>query len=170
MTEHHHHHAHDAGDPSSLRVAVITVTDTRSIADDEGGAIAAELVVKAGHSVVRREILRDDVEAIGASVRGACDAGVELVILTGGTGIAPRDVTYEAIEGLLEKKLDGFGEAFRARSWPQVGPRAMLSRALAGTRGRALVVALPGSPRGVRLAMEELLLPFAAHAVGLLRG
>jgi molybdenum cofactor biosynthesis protein B len=127
-------------------------------------------VKSAGHEVVRRVIVKDDVEAIRAAVRAACDEGHDLVITTGGTGIAPRDVTYEAIEALLDKRLDGFGEAFRAKSWGQVGARAILSRALAGTAGRALVVALPGSPKAVRLALEEVLLPLVPHALGLLRG
>jgi molybdenum cofactor biosynthesis protein B len=164
------HHAHEAKDRPRARATIVTVSDTRTLADDEGGALAADLVKSAGHEVVRRVIVKDDVEAIRAAVRAACDEGHDLVITTGGTGIAPRDVTYEAIEALLDKRLDGFGEAFRAKSWGQVGARAILSRALAGTAGRALVVALPGSPKAVRLALEEVLLPLVPHALGLLRG
>lgn len=162
--------AHDAKDRPRARVTILTVSDTRTFADDEGGAVAEDLVKGAGHEVVHRAIVKDDVEAIRAAVRDACDAGHDLVITTGGTGIAPRDVTYEAIEALLDKRLDGFGEAFRAKSWGQVGARAILSRALAGTSGRAFVVALPGSPKAVRLALEEVLLPLVPHALGLLRG
>lgn len=164
------HAPHDAKDHPRARAAIITVSDTRTLADDEGGALAEDLVKAAGHEIVRRAIVKDDVEAIRAAVRAACDDGLDLVITTGGTGIAARDVTYEAIEALLDKRLDGFGEAFRAKSWGQVGARAILSRALAGTAGRALVVALPGSPKAVRLALEEVLLPLVPHALGLLRG
>lgn len=164
------HAPHDRRDLRVARAAVITVSDTRTLADDEGGALVAELVAAAGHEVARRRIVPDDREAIAGAVLEACEEGLELVITTGGTGIAPRDVTYEAVEGLLDKRLDGFGEAFRARSWAQVGARSVLSRALAGTRGRALVAALPGSPKAVRLALEEVLLPIVPHALGLLGG
>ncbi len=168
---HHAHHApHEAGDRPRARALIVTVSDTRTLADDEGGALAADLVRAAGHEVVRRAIVPDEIEAIRAAVRAGCEEGLDLVITTGGTGIAARDVTYEAIDALLDKRLDGFGEAFRAKSWGQVGPRAILSRALAGTAGRALVVALPGSPKAVRLALEEVLLPLVPHAIGLLRG
>jgi molybdenum cofactor biosynthesis protein B len=163
-------HGHDAKDRRTAKAAVITVSDTRTAADDEGGALVAELLAGAGHEVVRRRIVRDDRAVIASAVVDACEEGLDLVVTTGGTGIAPRDVTYEAIESILDKRLDGFGEAFRARSWAQVGARSVLSRAIAGTRGKALVAALPGSPKAVRLALEEVLLPIVPHAIGLLRG
>ena len=97
-------------------------------------------------------------------------AGDDAVVLTGGTGLAPRDVTYEAVSGVLEKTLDGFGEAFRRVSWEEVGPRAILSRAVAGTRGRTVIAALPGSPNGVRTAVEKVLGPTLGHMVALVRG
>lgn len=91
-------------------------------------------------------------------------------MLSGGTGIAPRDVTYESVEPLIEKRLDGFGEAFRRLSWDEVGARSVLSRAIAGTRGRVLIVALPGSPNAVRLAVDRVLAPILGHAIKLLQG
>jgi molybdenum cofactor biosynthesis protein B len=153
----------------SIEACVITVSDTRDVSDDVGGALVAELLEGAGHVVVARTIVRDEREAIAGALDEAIGRGVPLVISTGGTGIAPRDVTYEAIAPRLEKVLDGFGEAFRRLSWEEVGPRAILSRAVAGTIGRTLVVVLPGSPKAVRLAMESVLLPVVGHAVQLLR-
>jgi molybdenum cofactor biosynthesis protein B len=94
----------------------------------------------------------------------------DAIVTTGGTGIAPRDRTYEAIEALLEKRLDGFGEAFRRLSWDEVGPRAVLSRALAGVHRGRIVAALPGSPKAVVLAVDQVLAPILAHAVALARG
>jgi len=164
-------HEHRERGPAQLPVVVITVSDTRTQADDSGGALLVELLEKAGHRVVGRAIVRDEVEAIRAAVDAAIMRDdVRAVLLTGGTGIAPRDVTYEAIDALLEKRLDGFGEAFRRLSWDEIGPRAILSRALAGTvRGR-LVVALPGSPAALLVAVEKVLAPVLEHAVGLSRG
>ena len=92
------------------------------------------------------------------------DPSVDAVVTTGGTGIAPRDQSYEAIDGLLERRLDGFGEAFRRLSWAEVGPRAILSRAVAGTFGGKIVAALPGSPRALALAVEQILAPVLPHA------
>lgn len=173
MSSHHSHthsHAHDHGDRAAISAVVVTVSDTRTMADDESGALVAELLRAAGHAVVRREIVRDDRDDIRTCVRRAVDEHVQLVVLTGGTGIAPRDVTFEAVAAMLDKTLDGFGEAFRRLSWDEIGPRAVLSRAIAGTMGRTLVVALPGSAKGARLGVEKVLLPIAAHAVGLLTG
>lgn len=161
---------HDQRDTGPLQTAVITVSDTRTIADDTSGATAAELLRGAGHEVISHVIVPDERDAIAAALRAAVRAGARLVVTNGGTGIAPRDVTYEAVSALLEKTLDGFGEAFRRLSWDEIGERAMLSRALAGTLERSLVVVLPGSTKAVRLGVEQLVLPIARHAVGLLAG
>lgn len=160
-----HHAAHDR---ASLAYAVVTVSDTRTLADDHSGQVVVEALDAAGHRLVARRVVPDETAAIVGAVRDAVDAGARLVVTNGGTGIAPRDVTYEAIAGLLDKTLEGFGEAFRRLSWDEIGPRAVLSRALAGTYGGALVVALPGSTKGVRLGIERLVIPLAPHAVGLL--
>ena len=163
-------HSHDAQDRALIRAAILTVSDTRETANDVGGGIIAQTLTEAGHVVASRQLVRDDQSAITVALSSAVEAGVDLIVTTGGTGIAARDVTYEVVIAFLDKKLDGFGEAFRRLSWDQVGARSILSRAVAGTHGRALVVALPGSPKGVELAMKQLVLPLVQHAVGLLRG
>lgn len=159
---------HDQKDTGPLKAAVITVSDTRSLAEDKSGATAAELLRAAGHEVISHMVVRDEREAIVAAVRAALAAGARVVVTNGGTGISARDVTYEAVAGMLDKTLDGFGEAFRRLSWDEIGPRAMLSRAVAGTLERSFVVALPGSTKGVRLGVEQLVIPIARHVVGLL--
>ncbi len=153
----------------SLRLITVTVSDSRTVADDRSGPILAEEL--AVFEIVRHEMLKDEPEQIADLVRriassGECDA----LILSGGTGIAARDRTIEALTPLFEKTLDGFGEAFRRLSWDEVGARSMLSRAVAGVVGRLLVVALPGSPNAVRLAAKQLLVPMLPHAVQLLQG
>jgi molybdenum cofactor biosynthesis protein B len=158
MTVHEHHATARRG----LRVAVITVSDTRTEATDDSGALLVELLAKAGHRVALRRIVKDDV----AQIRAALLAGLEeadAALLNGGTGISPRDVTLEAVEPLLDKPLPGFGELFRALSFQAIGSAAMASRALAGVRGGKPVVAMPGSPQAVQLAMERLVLPELGH-------
>jgi molybdenum cofactor biosynthesis protein B len=166
------HHAssvatHRAEAPASVAAVVITVSDSRTLADDHGGSLLAELLEGAGHRLVGRTIVPDDVDAIQQALDEAVmrdDVGA--IFLTGGTGIAPRDVTPEARHPVLDRVIPGFGELFRMLSYQQIGAAALLSRALAGTvRGR-LVVALPGSRAAIALAMEELLLPELGHLAG----
>ena len=153
------------------RVAAITVSDTRTEADDEGGARLRERLEAAGMTVTFRAIVRDDPHVIRDVVKRVCDEDLaDAVVTTGGTGIAPRDRTYEAIDALLDKRLDGFGEAFRRLSWDEVGPRAVLSRAVAGTHRGRVVAALPGSPKAVVLAVDRILAPLLPHAIALARG
>jgi molybdenum cofactor biosynthesis protein B len=153
------------------RVALLTVSDTRTADTDEGGKKLRDLFEAAGFTVVAQGIVPDEVDVIRARVQELCEAGgADAVVMTGGTGIAPRDRTYEAVESLLDKRLDGFGEAFRRLSWDAIGPRAVLSRAVAGTRGTCIVVALPGSPAALALAVEQILVPILPHAVALVRG
>jgi molybdenum cofactor biosynthesis protein B len=168
MTNSHPRKPHAHKDTGPVRAAVITVSDTRTTADDTSGSLASELLRGAGHEVVAQLIVEDDRGAIVRSIRAAIAEDARLVVLTGGTGIAARDVTYEAVASIVDKALDGFGEAFRRLSWDEIGPRAVLSRAIAGVHGRALIVALPGSTKAVRLGIEQVLLPIAAHAIGLL--
>jgi molybdenum cofactor biosynthesis protein B len=154
-----------------VRVAAITVSDTRTASDDEGGARLRERLEAAGCAVTFREIVRDEPDALRAMIARVCDEDLaDAVVTTGGTGVAPRDRTYEAIDALLEKRLDGFGEAFRRLSWDEVGPRAVLSRAIAGVYRGRVVAALPGSPKAVVLAVDRVLGPILAHAVALARG
>ncbi len=158
---------HRAAAPRSIWCAVLTVSDTRRGDDDTGGALIAELLAGAGHEVVHRDWVSDDREAIARAAEQALDStGARALIVTGGTGVAPRDVTPEAIEGLLDKTLPGFGELFRMLSYEEIGSAALLSRALAGMRGRKVIFALPGSRGAIRTAMEKLVLPELGHLVG----
>jgi molybdopterin adenylyltransferase len=155
----------------ALRIATITVSDTRTGADDEGGATLRALLEKHAMTVSHSAIVPDDVARIQNAIASVCDAdGADAIITTGGTGIAPRDVTYEAVEALLEKRLDGVGEAFRRLSWDAIGPRAALSRAVAGTYRGRIVVALPGSPKALALAIDAIVAPILDHAAALARG
>jgi molybdenum cofactor biosynthesis protein B len=154
-----------------LRVAAVTVSDTRTAADDEGGARLRERLEAAGFEVTFRAIVPDEPEQLRAAIARVCDEDLaDAIVTTGGTGIAPRDRTYEAVVALLDKTLDGFGEAFRRLSWDEVGARAVLSRAVAGVHRGRILAALPGSPKAVVLAVDEVLAPILPHAVALARG
>ena len=147
-----------------MRCFVLTISDTRTETDDTSGNTIAEALTAAGHTVTGRKVLRDDPGAVAEAVRRAtvtCD----VIITTGGTGITSRDSTYEAIAGLFDKTLDGFGELFRMLSYQDVGAAAMLSRACAGTIRKTAVFALPGSQKAVQLAMEKLIVPELGHVV-----
>ncbi len=152
-----------------LDAAVITVSSTRTEADDHTGAALVAGLAQAGHRLAHRQIVDDDIAAIRQAVSAQVDAGVALVLLTGGTGLTPRDVTPEALRPLLTRELPGFGELFRVLSYAQVGAAAMLSRALGGVIGRTVVFALPGSRKACQLALDDLILPEAAHLVHLVR-
>lgn len=157
--------------PTPIRIATLTLSDTRTVEDDEGGKLLGDLLRAAGFTVVSHAVLREEPDAIRATITELCERGAaDAIILTGGTGIAPRDRTIEAVVPMFQKTLDGFGEAFRRLSWDQVGPNAILSRAAAGVIGKRIVIALPGSPKAVRLAVEELIAPTLEHAVGLASG
>jgi molybdenum cofactor biosynthesis protein B len=157
---------HKATAPAAVGCFVLTVSDTRTPENDTGGAVIRELLAAGGHTVVGSRIVRDEPADVTRLVREACaDPRVQVVILTGGTGITSRDSTYEAVEALLDKRLPGFGELFRVLSYEQVGAAAMLSRAQMGVHARRIVVSLPGSPNACRLAVEKLLLPELGHLV-----
>ncbi len=154
----------------SPRVATVTISDTRSAADDSAGALLGERLRAVGAVVVSHSRVTDDWAAIRAVVEGLlANDDLDAVITTGGTGIAPRDQTIEALVPLLEKTLDGFGEAFRRLSWEQVGARSILSRAVAGVARGKMLVLLPGSPKAVTLAVDAVLGPTLGHMVALLR-
>ena len=157
---------HKRGAPSSVRCFILTVSDTRTEATDTSGRAIADLLTAAGHHVSGRAILKDDASLVRSTIeRQLANADVQVVISTGGTGITSRDTTFEAVNSLLEKRLDGFGELFRMLSFRQIGAAAMLSRATAGLAAGRIIVALPGSEPAVRLAMEKLLLPELGHLV-----
>lgn len=144
----------------AVRVALLTVSDTRTLDTDRSGAAMAEALVGAGHEVVARTLVADELLAIRAQVqRWIADQAVQVVITTGGTGITRRDVTPEAIEPLISKRLDGFGELFRMLSYPEIGAAALQSRTLGGVCDGTLVFVLPGSTHAVELAMKQILLP-----------
>ena len=152
--------------PRSVRCYVVTVSDTRTAETDTGGRAIADLLQAAGHEIVGRTIVGDDPELVRGTIeRQLANPQVQVIITTGGTGITSRDTTYEAVSGLLDKRLDGFGELFRMLSFEQVGAAAMLSRACAGLVAGRIVVALPGSEAAVRLAVERLLIPELGHLV-----
>ena len=157
---------HKALAPISVACFVLTVSDTRTDANDTGGQAVRELLERAGHSISGRAIVKDEPSQVTAIVRRQlADQATQVIITTGGTGISARDTTYEAVTGLLEKQLDGFGELFRMISFHQIGSAAMMSRATAGTVGRKAIFVLPGSPAAVRLAMEKLIVPELGHIV-----
>lgn len=158
----HHHHRKAAA--ASVEVLVVTVSDTRTLETDTGGAKVAEMLAGGGHKVGGRQIVPDEPDAINAAARAGIEAaGVGAVILTGGTGVAPRDVTPESVEPLLERTIPGFGELFRQLSYEDIGSAALLSRAVAGLAQGTVVFVIPGSRGAVSLAMEKLILPELGH-------
>ena len=160
------HTEHRAQAPASVRCHVITVSDTRTFETDSGGRAIIDMLTAAGHVVAARHLVPDSAPLIHtALVAALAKREAQAVLLTGGTGIASRDVTPEVVERLLDKRLDGFGELFRMLSYSDVGAAALLSRACAGLACGMVVIALPGSPAAVRLAMEKLVLPELGHLV-----
>jgi molybdenum cofactor biosynthesis protein B len=162
------HIEHKAQSPTSIRCAVLTVSDTRTDATDTGGKAIATLLVEAGHEVVAKRILRDEPMLVQQLILGLIadeQARVQAIITTGGTGITSRDSTYEAVVALFEKQLDGFGELFLMLSYQEIGAAAMMSRACAGVLRKRIIVSLPGSEHAVRLAMTKLILPELGHLI-----
>jgi molybdenum cofactor biosynthesis protein B len=157
---------HRAHAPKSVRCFIVTVSDTRTVETDTSGRCIADLLTAAGHHVAGRTIVKDDPSLVRRTIeRQLANADVDAIITTGGTGITSRDSTFEAVDALLEKRLDGFGELFRMLSFAEIGPAAMMSRAAAGLVAGHIVVSLPGSESAVRLAMERLLVPELGHLV-----
>jgi len=141
-----------------VNIAVLTVSDTRSAADDKSGDTLADMIRRDGHHVASRRIVRDDQLEIAAALRGwIADPHVDVVVTTGGTGVTGRDVTPEAIESVLEKRIDGFGEMFRWISWPKIGTSTIQSRAIGGVAGGTYIFGLPGSPSACRDGWDEIL-------------
>ncbi len=156
---------------AAIDVAALTFSDTRTSADDEGGRLLDELLGAAGFRVVHREIVREDPSAMLAALRAlAARPGLAAIVTTGGTGLGPRDHTAQVVAQLIDKPMAGFGEAFRQLSFAEIGPRAMLSNALAGLAGEVVVFALPGSKAAIRLAVTQLIVPVLPHASDLARG
>ncbi len=158
--------------PKRVRVFILTVSDTRDAATNYGGDLAQQLLENVGCEIVGSRIVRDleseIVRAIGFEQNGVSQP--DAILVTGSSGIAPRDVAPEAIRPLLSKELPGFGELFRTLSWNEIGGAAMLSRAFAGIIGRTIIFAIPGSPDAIKLAIEKLIAPEIAHLVSQARG
>lgn len=164
----HQEHKHHAA--KHVSCMVITISDTRTEATDTSGQLIVELLQKNGHAVTRKEIVRDEPEAIQALLcEGIASEEIQAIICNGGTGISVRDRSYEAVEQLLEKRLDGFGELFRALSYQDIGSAAMMSRAVAGIARETVIFSTPGSKGAVELAMEKLILPELGHLIWELR-
>ena len=160
------HKQHEAQGPEKVRCAVITVSDSRTLETDTGGQAVIDHLTAAGHAVVCREIVPDEpsrMKPLLASLRDRDD--VDVILLTGGTGITSRDQTYETVSELLDKPLPGYGEVFRMLSYQDIGAAAILSRAVGGLMNRKVLLTMPGSPAAVRLAMEKIIVPQIPHLV-----
>jgi molybdenum cofactor biosynthesis protein B len=145
---------------------VVTVSDTRTLETDRGGQLVAQLLTAGGHKVISREIVPDDPARIRPLLeRLANPAEVDTILLTGGTGIAARDQTFETVSALLGKTMPGYGELFRMLSYEDIGPAAMLSRAIGGVMNNVILLTMPGSTAAVKLAMEKLIVPEVGHLV-----
>ena len=145
---------------------MLTVSDTRTEQNDRGGRAIVDLLAEQGHEVAGKAIVPDDAARVRDALEAQiADSSVDAVITTGGTGISRRDGTYEVVSEIMEKRIDGFGELFRALSYEEIGPAAMLSRACAGLAGGTIIISVPGSEHAVRLAMTKLVLPELGHLV-----
>jgi molybdenum cofactor biosynthesis protein B len=175
--EHHHHESHQdhspddhhAHDREAVAIGILTVSSSQTLADDPGGDAVEAACEAAGHEVTDRRLVADDTDAIADAVAGLLDDGADVVVTTGGTGLTPDDVTVEAVGGLFDRPIPGFGELFRWLSYEEVGPMAMASRATAGVVGDRLVFCLPGSENAARTGAEELIAPAVGHLLGLVR-
>ena len=157
---------HKADAPTSIRVAVLTVSDSRTPETDTSGARIVELATSAGHEIVARSIVPDEPEVMTDWLHDViAKSAPHAVLITGGTGVSARDQTFETISGLLTKPVPGYGELFRMLSYAEIGPACLLSRALGGLVGRVVVLVMPGSRAAVDLAMTKIILPELPHLV-----
>jgi molybdopterin adenylyltransferase len=158
--------SHKAEGPRVVNCFVLTVSDTRTEATDTSGRAIVELLTGSGHVAAGHRIVKDEPRDVERVLLDELSNGkVDVIITTGGTGITSRDSTYEAIDRLLDKRLEGFGELFRMLSYHDIGPAAMMSRACAGLARGKIIIALPGSEAAVRLAMSKLVIPELGHLV-----
>ena len=157
---------HKAAAPAHVACFVLTISDTRTEANDTSGKAIADLLTAAGHHVAGRTIVKDEpAEVIRVVSDQLATEDVQVIITTGGTGLTSRDSTYETLSELIDKRIDGFGELFRMLSYDDIGPAAMLSRASAGVARGKIIVSLPGAEAAVRLALSKLLIPELGHLV-----
>jgi molybdenum cofactor biosynthesis protein B len=157
---------HRADAPKSLNLAVMTVSDTRTVETDTSGALIVSLAGAAGHRILERVIVPDEPDRMTPLLHDfAARDDLHAILITGGTGISPRDRTYETVSAILTKPLTGYGELFRMLSYAEIGPACILSRAVGGLIGRAVVLVMPGSRAAVELAMCQIILPELPHLV-----
>jgi molybdenum cofactor biosynthesis protein B len=156
-------HRHKAESQGSVPIAIVTVSDTRTLETDTNAQIIRTLAEAAGHRIVGHRIVKDEPVQVENALEEFTQTEARLIIFNGGTGISQRDRTYDVISRKLEKTLPGFGEIFRMLSYDQVGAAAMLSRATAGVYRNKVIFSTPGSPDAVRLAVEKLILPEIQH-------
>lgn len=157
---------HRCASPKSVRCAVVTISDTRTLETDRGGELIVKMLTEANNEISSRHIVRDDPREIEPLLLKLADPqATDAVLMTGGTGIAARDRTFETVGSLLTKAMPGYGELFRMLSYDDIGPAAMLSRAVGGVLNNVIVLTMPGSVAAVQLAMEKLIVPEIGHLV-----
>jgi molybdenum cofactor biosynthesis protein B len=160
------HQEHKSAAPTSIGCVVITCSDTRTPETDTSGYRIMHMLKDAGHTVVAYYLVKDEPAKIKSKIKTAvANRKVQAVIINGGTGIARRDSTFEAVDGMLEKRLDGFGEVFRYLTYQEIGSPAIMSRATAGIIKGRVLFSTPGSENAVRLAMDKLILPELGHLI-----
>ncbi len=165
--DHDHHHEV----LTDLGIAVLTISSSRSLAEDSSGDALVSLIEDAGHDVVARELVTDDTDEITEAVEGfVSTTEVDAIITSGGTGLSPTDVTVDALTPQFDREIPGFGELFRSLSYDDIGPRAVLSRATGGVIDGVPVFCLPGSEAGATFGTEELILPTVGHIVSHTQG
>jgi molybdenum cofactor biosynthesis protein B len=164
-----HHRAAERESERPLGIAIVTVSDSRTEETDTNGQWLRTAIEAAGHTVAGYRIIRDEPDDVESALHAMSFGAPRVIIFNGGTGIAPRDTTYDVLVRHIEKGIPGFGELFRVLSWEQVGAAAMLSRATAGVYRRRIVFSLPGSPDAVKLAWERLIQPELKHLVWLVQ-
>ena len=157
---------HKASARASVKLGIVTVSDTRTLETDTSGLLIDQIATQAGHEVAWRKIVRDEpVEIQNVIVQSQLDPSIQAVLITGGTGISPRDQTVETLEKIFTKQIPGYGELFRWLSFQEIGPACILSRATGGLIGPLVVLLMPGSRAAVKLAMEQIIVPELPHLV-----
>jgi len=151
----------------SVNCMIVTISDTRTKENDKSGDLMEQLLTEAGHQIMQREIVKDELELIQEVITAGSNRGdIDVILTNGGTGIAYRDVTIEAVEKMLDKEIQGFGELFRMLSYTEdIGSAAIMSRAIAGISNHTAIFSTPGSSGAVRLAMKKLIIPELSHIV-----
>jgi molybdenum cofactor biosynthesis protein B len=157
---------HRGSSPVQLKLAVMTVSDTRTLETDTSGSLIVSLAEAVGHRIGQRAIVRDEPDPMRSLLEDwSKSAEIDAILVTGGTGISPRDQTFETVSALLTKPLPGYGELFRMLSYAEIGSACILSRAVGGLIGRVAILVMPGSRAGVELAMRKIILPELPHIV-----